>query len=643
MTHVRCIVSAIACAIGVVGITFAPAAANENAKLFGKRPDVLSIALSPSGEKLVWVAPGPAQSTRAFTVNVSSGQPVMFMELDGKPNRLDWCEFVSEDSVICSLSFQQKFDNTYRIVSRVISLDTNSKNLNVLSPPGYWRASGGWVLNWLKDEPNKVMFVDPYGIRKYDTKLGKFETDKANSGDDHEPDATTYVDTEDAVVRVMGVRRDRGATGYASDSERYYYRQSEDDDWKALSSYNSTTNEGFYPIEIDEKTNEAIGLEKHDGRETVFAVKLDETLKKRMVFQHSSVDVSGLVRLGEDNRVIGAKFSDDREKIQYFDKELDQLAKSLSKALPGLPNIDYIDASNDEKKLLMIASSDTDPGRYYLFDNEKKALQELLLLRPDLENFRTATVKPIRYKARDGTEIPGYLTLPAGSDGKNLPTIVMPHGGPQARDIWGFDWWAQFYAAEGYAVLQPNFRGSAGYGEDWFVENGFKSWETAVNDINDAGHWAIGQGIANPGKLAIVGWSYGGYAALQSGVHEPGLFKAIVAVAPVTDLNELKSDFRRYWSYVNNKEFIGSGPHIKSGSPSRHAERIQVPAMLFHGTSDLNVNVGHSKKMSNALKKAGKVSELVIYEEQDHHLPDSDVRTDMLTKSSAFLAQHLNK
>ncbi|MEI9851159.1 MAG: alpha/beta fold hydrolase [Sphingomonas sp.] len=120
----------------------------------------------------------------------------------------------------------------------------------------------------------------------------------------------------------------------------------------------------------------------------------------------------------------------------------------------------------------------------------------------------------------------------------------MPHGGPGARDEWGFDWLAQFFAARGYAVLQPNFRGSAGYGEDWFLENGFKSWRTAIGDVNDGGRWLVGQGIAAPAKLAIVGWSYGGYAALQSAVLDPELFKAIVAIAPVTDLGALKEESR---------------------------------------------------------------------------------------------------
>jgi dipeptidyl aminopeptidase/acylaminoacyl peptidase len=156
--------------------------------------------------------------------------------------------------------------------------------------------------------------------------------------------------------------------------------------------------------------------------------------------------------------------------------------------------------------------------------------------RPDLADYKLAPVKAITYKAADGTDIPAYLTLPPGSDGKNIPAIVMPHGGPASRDEWGFDWLSQFFAHQGYAVLQPNFRGSSGYGEAWFQKNGYQSWKTAIGDVNDAGRWLSAQGIAAPGKLAIVGWSYGGYAALQSAVLDPDLFKAIVAVAPVTDL-----------------------------------------------------------------------------------------------------------
>ncbi len=184
--------------------------------------------------------------------------------------------------------------------------------------------------------------------------------------------------------------------------------------------------------------------------------------------------------------------------------------------------------------------------------------------------------------------------------------------------------------------MQPNFRGSAGYGADWFRENGFQNWKTAIGDVNDAGRWMVANG-ADPKRLAIFGWSYGGYAALQSNVVEPDLFKAVVAVAPVTDLDKLKADRRNWSDYAVVAQFVGEGPHIQEGSPARNASAIKAPVLMFHGDLDRNVDVEHARIMDGKLKGAGKASELHIYKNRDHYLEDGDIRTEMLRTSAAFL------
>jgi dipeptidyl aminopeptidase/acylaminoacyl peptidase len=202
--------------------------------------------------------------------------------------------------------------------------------------------------------------------------------------------------------------------------------------------------------------------------------------------------------------------------------------------------ISFDEASADGSKLIIRAQGVDNAGSYYLYDKASRKLEEIGPIRPALEGRILATVRPVTIPAPDGAMIPAYLTLPAGGK-SNLPAVVLPHGGPSARDSLGFDWLAQFLAARGYAVVQPNYRGSSGYGESWEGENGFRAWRTAIGDVTASARWLISQGIANPQRLAIVGWSYGGYAALQSVAVEPTLYKAAVAIAPVTDLALLKT------------------------------------------------------------------------------------------------------
>jgi len=277
----------------------------------------------------------------------------------------------------------------------------------------------------------------------------------------------------------------------------------------------------------------------------------------------------------------------------------------------------------------------------YLYHDDQHRLEQLLPVRKGLAGMKMAMMKPVTYRAADGTEIPAYLTLPPGSSGKGLKALVMPHGGPSARDEWGFDWLVQFFAQAGYAVLQPNFRGSSGYGENWYQDKGFKAWKTAIGDVNDAGRWLIQQGIASPGSLGIFGWSYGGYAALQSQVLDNKLFKAVVAVAPVTDLAMLRDEASGFTNAELVRGFIGDGPQVREGSPLQRVDAISAPVLLFHGSKDENVDVHESRAMADALQKAGKAVTYVEFDGLDHYLDSNKARTQMLEDSIAFLDKQL--
>jgi dipeptidyl aminopeptidase/acylaminoacyl peptidase len=373
----------------------------------------------------------------------------------------------------------------------------------------------------------------------------------------------------------------------------------------------------------------------------LYTVKLDETLHEELVFARPDVDVDDVKRFGRQQHVVGATYTTDADHVHFFDTKLEQVMDTLRKAV-SQPLLGISEASLDESTLLLWGASDSDPGVSYIFDRASRHLNTFLVARGPLEGVKLATVRSVNYPAADGTSIPAYLTLPPGQESaRGLPAIVMPHGGPFARDSWGFDYVAQFFANRGYAVLQPNFRGSSGYGDAWSIKGGFRSWSVAIGDVLAAGRWLVSQGNADPGKLAIVGWSYGGYAALQSAVVDPELFKAVIAIAPVTDLAYLKEEQRGFTNFQAVSDFVGSGASMHEGSPIEHAERIKAPVLLFHGGMDFNVSVEESRRMAARLKSAGKDCELVTWDKLDHQLDDSDARTELLRRSDAFLRRAL--
>jgi dipeptidyl aminopeptidase/acylaminoacyl peptidase len=640
----------------------AAAAPADPAAAFGAREGVLDVALSPSGRRVAFIAPGPGRSSLLFTVDVGSeAEPFMALSADGKPERLSSCGWVSEQRLICTvyMVMDKIVPGQAMYATRLVAVDADGKNVKLVSRRSraddlYVAQSGGEVIDWQPGNEGSILMGrqyvpegkigthvedkrEGYGVDRVDTanlQSKVVEPAKANASD--------YISDGRGNIRIMAVTDISGATGYNSGKLVHYYRTKASRDWKTLGTYDYNSNAGFYPVAVDPDLDVAYGFKQGDGgRRALYSVALDGSRKETLVFAHPRVDVDSTVRIGRGNRVVGATYALEKREAVYFDPSLGALGKSLSKALPGLPLIRFVDSSADESKLLLWAGSDTDAGRYYLYDKAAKQLGELMISRPPLEGVKLATVKPVKYKAADGTEVPAYLTLPPGGAGKNLPALVMPHGGPSSRDEWGFDWLAQFFANRGYAVLQPNYRGSSGYGDSWYRKNGFQSWRTAIGDVNDAGRWLVSEGIADPGKLAIVGWSYGGYAALQSAVVDPGLFKAIVAVAPVTDLGTLVRDSAAFTNYRVVRSFVGNGPHIREGSPAQNAGKIKAPVLLFHGDLDLNVGINQSRMMQDRLKGAGGKSELIVYAGLDHQLEDSLARTDMLRRSDSFLRQAL--
>jgi dienelactone hydrolase len=633
----------------------------DAAKAFGARPSVEYISLSPDGMSVAIVAPSSGQGSVVYVQSLAKGasrtaKPIL--GATGKPERLGSCDWVSNQRLVCVIYGVVASSALLEPVefSRLIAVNSDGTKVKLLSTRtgSYTRGlnlGGDNIVDWLPDEDGAVLMTRVYlpddhtgshiGSSKHGIAVDRVDTQTLIARTIEQPrdDAVDYISDGRGTIRIVGVKSRRGALGdFDSGNIAYYYRKTDSRDWLPMGEVVGEEHNGFQPVAVDHDANLAYGYKKLDGRLALYTIALDGSLKEDLVYARPDVDVGGLNRIGRRNRVAGVTYSDDFSHYHFLDPDFEKLLVSLAKALPGRPSLRIVDSSMDENKLLICAGSDHDPGVYYLFDKKQRQLETFLVVRGDLEGVKLASVKPVHYQAADGTMIPGYLTLPPGIESpKNLPAIVMPHGGPDARDYWGFDYLAQFYASRGYVVLQPNFRGSTGYGDDFFNKNGFRSWSTAIGDVLDAGRWLVAQGIASPDKLAVVGWSYGGYAALQSAVVDPSVFKAVIAVAPVTDLPELKEEHRHWSDFLVVTRQIGEGPHVREGSPALNAAKIKVPVLLFHGEMDRNVPIRQSKEMADRLAAAGVPHELVTWPNLDHQLEDSAVRAEMLRKSDAFL------
>jgi dipeptidyl aminopeptidase/acylaminoacyl peptidase len=644
--------------IGVSALAFSAAASAaslaEDARVFGARESVEGMSISPSGNKVAILVAGPGSATVLRVADLQTGTITDLTSSDGRPNTFRWCKFASESKLVCTVGGIAPYNGLLVGYSRLMTIAADGSAMRSLGQKasdldGRPRQYDGTVIDWLPGQDGSVLVARDYiaEVNTTGSNLGRkkdgYAVDridlaslKSTSVEGARPNVNSYMTDGRGEVRLYTYSLS-AADGQITGITRTRYRTQGSRDWRDLGDYDSRSGEGWWPLAIEADSNSLFALKKAGGRDALYRIALDGNGQSTLVAANAEVDIDGVVRLGPGQKIVGYTFATDKRQTIYFDSDLKSLQSALGRAIPKLPLIEFVGASADGQKLLVFASADTNPGLFYRFDRKTKQLAEITPARSELANRALAPVRSLRVSAGDGSQIPAYLTLPPGTSGKNLPAVVLPHGGPSARDEWGFDWLAQFLAARGYAVIQPNYRGSAGFGDEWLNSNGFKNWKTSIGDITASAKYLVAEGIADPSRMAILGWSYGGYAALQSTVVEPKLYKAAVAIAPVTDLEMVRSESKGFTNNRLVRDFVGSGEHLAEGSPLQNVAAIQVPVLLAHGDRDANVGIAQSEKMDAALRSAGKKSELIRFKELDHQLNDSDARVMLLTRVGEFL------
>jgi dipeptidyl aminopeptidase/acylaminoacyl peptidase len=369
------------------------------------------------------------------------------------------------------------------------------------------------------------------------------------------------------------------------------------------------------------------------------------------VHEHAQYDIDRAVTARDGTRVLFYCYTAHVEICEFPSNKINAHMRGLRKYFEESANVNIFDASQDEKNFLLHVEGPKDPPAYFYYQSEKKDIQMIGSVRKALETVSMPTAKVVTWKSADGKEMHGYLTLPPGAPaGTKLPMVVHPHGGPEARDQLTFDRRVQFFAARGYAVFQPNFRGSAGFGRA-FAESGYGEWGRKMqDDITDGVRMLVDTGVADPARMCIVGGSYGGYAALVGASLTPDLYKCAVSIAGVSDLEDFISWRKRNWGsdsegYRYWLKAIGDPDKdeakLKAVSPLQLVDKIKIPVLLLHGTDDYVVPIAQSRAMKKALDRNGKKTELVEFEKEGHSgwQPYNYVRAS--TAIDQFLWKHL--
>ncbi|MFN3387754.1 MAG: alpha/beta fold hydrolase [Allosphingosinicella sp.] len=381
------------------------------------------------------------------------------------------------------------------------------------------------------------------------------------------------------------------------------------------------------------------------GRFGVYQYDLRTATVGEAIFEHPRVDVTLPIVSADGTGIAGVSYEDETPQVRWIDPALGEIQAQVDRTFPGKVNR-LVSRNRDDSIILIWTGSADDPGAFYVFDRKARRMDAFAAPHEKLAEVKMAAVKPVRYRARDGVEIPGYLTLPQGREAKGLPLIVMPHGGPFHRTSYSFDPWVQLLADRGYAVLQPNFRGSTGYGRA-FVERGYGQMGLAMqDDLDDGVAWLAEQGTIDPKRVCLVGASYGGYAALWGAIRNPEKYRCAVSFAGVTDIRAvLKHNARMFvasrYSKLHRRKIEGEEKRdLAAVSPLQQAARLRVPVLLAHGERDTTVPAEQSRKLFAALRAKGIAVQGAFYPGSGHDLERAADGLDFMRRMEAFLELH---
>lgn len=515
-------------------------------------------------------------------------------------------------------------------------VDMDGKNLKCLTCFENVRTQ---IIDDLDDQPDEViiglnkrnaMVFDPYRLN---IKTGEMVMLAENPGNiqgwmtDHEGKLRV------ALAIVDGV------------NTQLLYRDTEDQEFKPIltTNFKESMSPEFFTFD-----NKRLYATSNIGRDKSAAIIFDPATatETEVLYENADYDVSGISYSRKRKVITAASYTSWKRERHFFDETTQKMFERIEGELKGY-EVAITASDKAEEKFIIRTYSDRSMGAYFLYDLKKDKITKIQDVSPWLDETKMAEVKPIEYRSRDGKIIHGYLTIPKGMEATDLPVVVNPHGGPWARDNWGFNPEVQFLANRGYAVLQMNFRGSTGYGRS-FMEASFKQWGlTMQNDITDGVYWLIEKGIADQDKVAIYGASYGGYATLQGLVVTPTLYAAGVDYVGVSNLFTFMQTIPPYWKPMLDMmyEMVGNPEtdkaQFEATSPALNAHRIMAPLFVAQGANDPRVNIAESDQIVAAMKERGVEVEYMVKDNEGHGFRNEENRFDFYRAMEKFLAKHL--
>ncbi len=606
--------------------------------------------LSDDGSQIVYVqSKGDLRVVVAQQINGSNPKAlVKFDDPQTRPNRLEWA---NDRRILISAHARDPESIGMRgRITRLFGVDSDGSNFGWLGrkwPVHGWRGlQSGQQDNLVHLTPQdpQTILIEYWARNEWSPAVMRMDVDTgalAVAEQRQHKIRDWYADSRSAVRAGETTERNKCQLWARRDAAGEFTLVSEHDEFDLGGLHFA----GYHP-----NPGKLYVRQLHNGRLALFEFDIESRNAGTVVQEHPEVDVAEVETFGSSRNVVGVRYIDDRVRIRYFDERIDsdfrRIQEAISRELAVDVDVEPVSESADGTKLVLKISADRLPPVYYFYDRSTRWLKKLFNSLPDVPVEALAPTTRVTFRARDGLSIPAYLTLPIGVDPRGLPLVALVHGGPWSRDYIGWDPEVQLLANRGFAVLQVNFRGSTGFGTA-FREAGNREWGQKIqDDITDGVRWLIDQEIADPGRIGIMGSSFGGYATLIGLVKTPDLFRAGVAYAPVTDIETTLANDNWYGS---NPEFdhrfiggeLGDADRLRQSSPLRRAREIRAPVLLGHGEDDQRIHVQESRSMAKALASGTAKYEYLEFEHEIHGFALERNRIRWYSRVADFLDENI--